>query len=138
MVIKGANVFYISNIKVRYKEVTMMKLQNLGFPQVMDSHVLLREKTSDKAPRRQIVQKDHTIVLLMGDNLNDFDNIFRNKGVADRSAAVDRSKEKFGTKFIVLPNPMYGDWEGAVYNYNWKLSPKEKSESRKASLIVWP
>ena len=135
---KGVDVFYISNIKIRYKEVTMMKLQTLGFPQVMDAHVLLRVETSDKAPRRQIVQKGHTIVLLMGDNLNDFDSIFRKKGVADRPAAVDLSKEKFGTKFIVLPNPMYGDWEGAVYNYNWKLSPKEKSEARKASLIVWP
>ena len=135
---KGADVFYITNRKVRYKEGTMKNLKALGFPHVMDSHVLLREKSSDKEPRREIVRKDHRIVLLMGDNLNDFDSIFRKKGVEESAGAVDRLKEEFGRKFIVLPNPMYGQWEGAVYDYNWKLSLKEKSEARKASLKVWP
>ena len=135
---KGAEVFYISNRKIKFKEGTMKNLKALGFPQVDDAHMLLREKTSDKEPRRQIAQKEHRIVLLMGDNLNDFDNIFRKKGIKDRLTAVDQVKEKFGTMFIVLPNPMYGEWEGAAYNSNWKLSPKEKSEARKANLIVWP
>ena len=66
----------------------------------------------------------------MGDNLNDFDNMFRKKGIADRFDAVDGAKDRFGAQFIVLPNPIYGDWEGAVYQYNWKLSPEQKSEAR--------
>jgi 5'-nucleotidase (lipoprotein e(P4) family) len=138
VVSKGADVFYISNRKVQFKEGTMKNMKALGFPQVDDAHMLLREKTSDKEPRRQIAQKEHRIVLLMGDNLNDFDNIFRVKKIEDRMASVDQAKDKFGTMFIVLPNPMYGEWEGAAYNFNWKLSPKEKSEARKASLIRWP
>jgi len=135
---KGGDVFYVSNRKVKVKEGTMKNLKAKGFPQVDDAHVLLREKTSDKEPRRQIVRENNRIVLLMGDNLNDFDNIFRNKGLKDRNAAVDQVKEKFGAMFIVLPNPMYGDWEGGVYDGNWKLSPKEKSEARKSHLINWP
>ena len=138
VVSKGADVFYISNRKVKFKEGTMKNMKALGFPQVDDAHMLLREKTSDKESRRQIARRDHRIVLLMGDNLNDFDNIFRKRGIDDRLAAVDLLKEKFGTMFIVLPNPMYGEWEGAAYDYNWKLSPKEKSVARKASLVAWP
>jgi len=134
---KGADVFYVSNRKVRFKEATMKNLKALGFPQVMDMHVLLREDTSDKEPRRQKVRENNRIVLLMGDNLNDFHSIFRKKGVDERLAAVDGLKEEFGKKFIVLPNPMYGEWEGAVYNYNWKMSPEEKSEARKSSLTTW-
>ncbi len=134
---KGADVFYVSNRKVEFKEATMKNLKALGFPQVVDIHVLLREDTSDKEPRRQKIQENHRIVLLIGDNLNDFDSIFRKKGVDERLAAVDGLKEEFGKKFIVLPNPIYGDWEGAVYNYNFKLSPKEKSDARKSSLIMW-
>ena len=76
-------------------------------------------------------------LVCMGDNLNDFDNLFRKKGLDDRAAAADTVKEKFGKIFIVLPNPIYGDWEGSVYKGNWKLSPKQKSEARKSSLIRW-
>ena len=123
--------------KPAFKEATMMNLKALGFPQVVGTHLLLREETSDKEPRRQKVRENHRIVLLIGDNLNDFDSIFRKKGIDERLAAVDTVREEFGRKFIVLPNPMYGEWEGAVYNYNWKMSPKEKSEVRKSSLIMY-
>lgn len=134
---KGGAVFYISNRKVKEKEGTVKNLKALGFPQVTDEHILLRDKTSDKEPRREIVRQEHRIVLLMGDNLNDFDNLFRGKGLDDRASAVDQVKDQFGSAFIVLPNPMYGDWEGGVYDNNWKLSPAEKSKARKASLIRW-
>ena len=137
VVSKGGDVFYLSNRKVKYKEGTMKNLKALGFPQVTDDRMLLREKTSNKEPRREIVRKEHRIVLLMGDNLNDFDNLFRKKSLDDRAAAVDQVKDQFGSKFIVLPNPMYGDWEGGVYKGNWKLSPAEKSKARKAALIRW-
>lgn len=134
---KGGDVFYISNRKIAFKDATMANLKASGFPQVLDDHLLLREKTSDKEPRRQTVQKDHRIVLLMGDNLNDFDNMFSDKGIDARFEAVDAVKEKFGAQFIVLPNPMYGDWEGAVYQYNWKLTPEQKSKARKSNLNMW-
>ena len=137
VVSKGGDVFYISNRKMKYKEGTMKNLKALGFPQVTDDHMLLREKTSDKEPRREMVRKEHRIVLMMGDNLNDFDNLFRKKSLGDRAAAVDQIKVQFGSKFIVLPNPMYGDWEGGVYKGNWKLSPAEKNKARKAALIRW-
>lgn len=133
----GGDVFYISNRKLKHKAGTMKNLKMLGFPQVDDPHLLLREKTSDKEPRRQTVRESHRIVLLMGDNLNDFDSIFRKKGTEERAAAVDALKDKFGIQFIVLPNPMYGDWEGAVYNFNWGMSPAEQSKARKAALLRW-
>ena len=68
---KGADVFYVSNRKAKLKEATMKNLKALGFPQVVDMHMLLREDTSDKEPRRQKVRENHRIVLLIGDNLND-------------------------------------------------------------------
>ncbi len=134
---KGGDIFYVSNREMASREATMANLKAVGFPQVSDDHLLLKDKTSDKEPRRQMVRKDHRIVLMMGDNLNDFDNLFRKKGIDERLVSVDETKEKFGTQFIVLPNPMYGDWEGAVYQYNWKLNPKEKSAARKSSLNIW-
>ncbi len=100
-------------------------------------HLLFRTDTSDKQPRRDIVEKDYVMALLMGDNLNDFLSVFRKKPVDVRSAEVDKVKEAWGKKFIVVPNPMYGDWEGAVYKGNWGASPAEKDKMRKDFLQRW-
>jgi len=134
---RGGAVFYLSNRKERDRAGTMKNLQTLGFPQVIDEHVLLRTETGDKEPRRQAVAAGHRIVLLMGDNLGDFDSIFRGASVARRAGAADLLKNSWGDRFIVLPNPMYGDWEGAVYEGNWKLSPEDKSDARKDALDTW-
>jgi len=75
------------------------------------------------------------IVLLMGDNLNDFAEVFETRRtVESRIAAVEQNRNLFGTKFIVLPNPMYGDWENSIYDYNFKLTSEEKQAKRRALL----
>ena len=67
----------------------------------------------------------------MGDNLNDFADVFENsKTVADRLASVDQNKAQFGKRFIALTNPMYGDWENAIYDYNFTLTEKQKAAKR--------
>jgi predicted secreted acid phosphatase len=46
--------------------------------------------------------------------------------------------EAFGEKCIVLfPNPMYGDWEVALYQYDLKKSDGEKDKLRKDALRVF-
>jgi predicted secreted acid phosphatase len=54
--------------------------------------------------------------------------------VAERAAAVNAARQKFSTQFIVLPNPMYGDWESAIYNYNPLLKEGEKAKLRREAL----
>lgn len=134
---RGVRVFYITNRKLVEKEATALNLKKLGFPNVNDATLLVRtdSTSSSKELRRQQVSKGHRIVLLVGDNLNDFAEIFENsKTVADRLAATDRNKSLFGVKFIALPNPMYGDWESAVYDYKFNLTDEEKSAKRRAHL----
>lgn len=131
---KNAEVFYVSNRNMREKSATIENLKSLGLPDADTLHVMVKTTQSGKEPRRQKVAESHEIVLLVGDNLNDFSDVFEKKSVEDRFKAVDKTKELFGQKFIVLPNPMYGDWEGALYNYNYKLTEKEKSDCRKQGL----
>ncbi|SBS38440.1 Lipoprotein E precursor [Marinomonas spartinae] len=134
---KGVGVFYITNRKESGREGTMKNLRELGFPQVTNSHVLLRSTTSNKEPRRLEVEKHYDVALLMGDNLNDFSKDFKTKTLKQTYAAVEKDKHLFGTKFIMLPNPTYGDWEGKVYNNNWGASAAEKDKMRKAHLHAW-
>lgn len=137
---RGARVFYITNRKLIEADATAANLKKLGFPEVNNKTLLVRidPHSSSKEPRRRLVSKDHRIVLLMGDNLNDFAELFdKSKTVIDRIAATDLSKDQFGIKFIVLPNPMYGDWESVIYGYNFTLTEKEKAEKRKAHLKTY-
>lgn len=137
---RGVRVFYITNRNLEEKEATAANLKKLGFPDVSDQTLLVRTdpKTSSKEARRQGVSAKFRIVLLMGDNLNDFADIFQqSKTVADRLAAVEMNKSQFGTRFIVLPNVMYGDWESAIYDYNFKLTDEEKAAKRKSQLRTY-
>lgn len=130
---KGADVFYVTNRNVREKNATIENLKSLGFPNADTLHVMVKTTQSGKEPRRQKVAETHEIALLVGDNLNDFSAVFEKKSVDDRFKAVENAKGLFGQKFIVIPNPMYGDWENALYNYN-KLTEKEKIDIRKQGL----
>jgi 5'-nucleotidase (lipoprotein e(P4) family) len=134
---KGVEIFYVTNRKMVGYEGTEKNLKALGFPYVDKKHLLLRTKSSDKQARRDLVANDYSIAFLMGDNLNDFLSVFAKKSVDERFAEVDKVKNEWGKRFIVLPNPTYGDWEGAVYNYNWGASAAEKDKMRKDNLKTW-
>src|SRR6266403_1774531 len=119
------------------KQETATNLKKLGFPNVNDQTLLVQTdlKNSTKEPRRQSVSAKFRIVLLMGDDLNDFSDAFENsRTVESRAAAADRYQEEFGKRFIMLPNPMYGNWENAIYGYNFKLTEAEKAEQRRSLL----
>lgn len=132
---RGVRVFYVTNRNEAEKDGTATNLKRLGFPGVNDQTLLVKMDGSSKEPRRNMIGSKYRIVLLMGDNLNDFSDVFeKSRTVAERLAAVERNKEKFGTRFIVLPNVMYGDWEYAVYGYNFKLTDEEKAAKRRSQL----
>ena len=83
-----------------------------------------------KESRRQAIRKKYQIALLMGDNLIDLAGVFDDKSFAERRRAVDHLRDQFGKVFIVLPNPMYGDWDAAVIDYQWQLSQEKQMEKR--------
>ena len=132
---RGVRVFYITNRKVVEKDGTTRNLKQLGFPDVSDETLLIRTDSSSKEPRRQSVSAKYRIVLLMGDNLNDFTEVFeKSKTTESRLSAAEQNKNQFGARFIVLPNPMYGAWEDAVYGDASKLTEEQKAEKRREAL----
>lgn len=134
---RGVRVFYVTNRKPEEKAGTAQNLKKLGFPNVTDETLLVRPASgsTNKEERRRNIANRFRVVLLIGDNLNDFAELFENaKTVTARQAAADHMRAEFGTRFIMLPNPMYGDWESAVYDYNFKLSDAEKAAKRRSLL----
>ncbi len=122
----GITIFYISNRDTGDVMYTLANLKRLNLPDADTSHMLFQSTTSSKEDRRQKVMAQYHIVMLLGDNLNDFSDVFEKKAIADRFAETDRVQEEWGKKFIVLPNSDYGEWEGALFDYQHHLSPEQK------------
>ena len=114
MVKKNIEIFYVSNRKLNELDATFDNLKAAGLP-VKKENLYLRDKTSSKTERRNEIRKNFRIVLLMGDNLNDFDDIFDANSLIEREKNVDALSSTFGTKYIVFPNPMYGTWEDLLF-----------------------
>lgn len=131
---QGVEVFYITNRKTAEKAGTLKNLIEKGFPCADEAHLFLRDAESNKESRREKVAANYEIVLLMGDNLNDFSSVFEKADAHNRETLTDNLKDEFGYRFIVLPNPMYGDWESALMNYRYNYTPAQKDSVRKSAL----
>lgn len=139
---KHVEIFYITNRDDNERVATLLNLQKEGFPYATEDHLYTRSdlsyntgNTSSKDGRRAKVSENYKIVLLIGDNLNDFSGIFEDRSHNYGKEAVEKNREKFGQLFIVLPNPMYGAWEKPLYNYQDGLSEEQKTLMLKEKLI---
>lgn len=130
---KGVKVFYVTNREQPERAATLDNLKSAGFPDVTDETVITKTDTSSKEKRRADIEAKYRIVILMGDNLNDHAQQFEKKSIADRFAETDKAKQFWGTKFIVLPNAMYGEWESAIYNYK-RPTEADKTAARNSAL----
>src|SRR5512133_2178939 len=106
----GVEVFYVSNRKTTELAPTITNMKRCGFPGADSLHMLLKESASSKVERRARIEVTHEIMLLVGDNLADLDAVFEKRGSDLGFSDIDRLRGLFGTRYIVLPNPMYGTW----------------------------
>lgn len=131
----GVKIFYVSNRRVAELDATLTNLNKLGLPQADSQSVLLRDTTSSKVPRRNtITEQGYSIVMLCGDNLNDFAADFEEGNGRQRKEAAYAHQAKWGTTWIVLPNPTYGAWDGALFDFNYELSLAQRDSIRKSRL----
>jgi 5'-nucleotidase (lipoprotein e(P4) family) len=129
---RGCAVFYISNRELDEEAATIKNLAAEGFPMADTAHVIPMEGTSDKTARRAAVAKDHYIALLVGDQLTDFDERFKDRSVGYGKPQVDALRDTLERYFIMLPNPMYGTWLNAVSGRPDSLKAGNKERFLKA------
>lgn len=134
---KNVEVFYISNRKTIEIETTAENLKKHNFPFVDDKHLIFRNSDNSKKSRRDSLRVNYEFLLLIGDNLTDFSELYENRNSKLAIDLVDSNKTDFGDIFIMLPNPMYGEWETAIYNNDNKISDSAKDSLRKINLISY-
>ena len=118
----GHRIFYVTNRLCQRLEslaedpcpartATLRNLRALGLPNVDDGESLMLRgerpewSSSDKSVRRAAIAERYRIVALVGDDLRDF---------VDRPVFEARRSELsglLGTRWFLLPNPIYGSWE---------------------------
>ncbi len=135
---QGVEVFYVSNRSEAAEKATIANLKSLGFPYADEAHLLLKTDDSAKKSRFNEVAEQHKILLFIGDNLSDFTSKFRVPSTQKRNALADQLQDDFGKKFIVLPNPMYGDWETkGLFKGRYDWTETQKDSIRKANLKAY-
>ena len=136
---KDVTIFYITNRVVELKEATQNNLIKLGIPwdQTKETILMRGENNwgSDKGSRRALVAQKYRVLLMAGDNLGDFvDAKDNNLSPQQRKAIVEEYADYWGEKWFMLQNIAYGDWEGALYDFDYSLSPDEVHNTRLESL----
>jgi acid phosphatase len=89
--------------------------------------------TSSKIERRKMVADSYRILMLFGDDFNDFLPA-KNMTQDNRDDLLEQHKANIGEKWFVLPNPIYGSWNDAMFNFNRSLSEDEKQKILEAHL----
>ncbi len=130
---RGVSVFFITNRDFATEPATRKSLVSLGIhlPDDMDTILTRRERpdwSSDKESRRRFVAQSYRVVMVIGDDLSDFLSEYR---VPTQARMTEAKKYSYwGSKWFMLPNPMYGSWESSLYEFNSKLSAGEISRRK--------
>lgn len=126
---QGVQVIYLTNRDSVVEAATRDNLRRLGFPVVDAPDAVLtqgeRPGWTPKQARRAWVAERYRVLLLVGDNLGDFAPSV-DTTLAARQQMADRYEAFWGTRWIALPNPQYGSWRGALFDYDYGRPREER------------
>ena len=119
---KGIAVFFVTNRELGEEAATLENLAALDIQATAEEILANKENgwTSDKTARRKFVAQKHRILLLIGDDLGDF--IPAKLTPKERVAAAEKHSDWWGRRWFLLPNPMYGSWDRALYDHDTSLA----------------
>ena len=126
----GVTIFYVTNRACSRRDGnsdncpqendTLQDLVRLGFPQARDENLLLKNEEpdwgSEKRSRREEVLAKHRLLMAFGDNLGDFLADVKKPGItpAERLKLTRPYEAWWGSRWFMLPNPLYGSWVNAL------------------------
>ena len=133
------SVLFVTNREYEVEYATRRNLLSSGLLQEDDPDVLFtkferEDWTSDKQTRRQHLAKRYRIMMIMGDDLNDFVSVGKRASAETRRSTATDHADWWGTKWLMLPNPNYGGWERSLYDWKDK-TPRSAKLQRKAKAL---
>ena len=122
-------VFYISNRNQGDPtfEFAQQNLISAGFPMVDREHLTVLRESSNKEGVQSGIMEDYEVVVMLGDNLNDFSRDFYLTDLEQREELVTEKRANFGKNFVIFPNPTDGHWIRAIFGQS---EPPATAQSR--------
>lgn len=122
-------VFYITNRDQGEAtfELALQNLQASGFPYADVEHLTVLRETSNKETVQDAIRENFNVVVMLGDNLNDFSRKYYVADIEERRNLLSSDQERFGQDFIVFPNPTDGHWIRAIFG---ESEPAPTAENR--------
>lgn len=87
--------------------------------------------TSNKEKEQKKIAQTHNIAVYLGDSLNDFQRVYYVKDVDQRNDLMEKDKDLFGKKFILMPNPTDGHWVRAIFGESEPAPTKQNRQTWK-------
>ena len=129
----GVTIFYLSDRKQSQIDVTLKIYAALICLRRKRKSVVKTPEMQGKQSRRDALESQYDVVLYFGDNLADFIDS-KGKSQAERNKMMEDVQQEFGKRFIIFPNPMYGDWYGGIIDGQFKAKNKELYKLRASKL----
>ncbi|MGL5646631.1 MAG: 5'-nucleotidase, lipoprotein e(P4) family [Clostridium sp.] len=122
----GVQIFYVSGRSQSELNATVKNLNKLGFAQAnIPGHViLLPPNQSGKQPTFNQLEEKYDVVMFIGDQLTDMGSIMHGNS-AEEKKEVTQYEQDWGSKFIAIPDPLYGNYIGALDD-DKKLTPSQQ------------
>ena len=135
---KGVTIFYVTNRVSELRKSTIENIIKLGLPFDESANPLMMKGEngwgSEKTSRRTLIAEEYRIILMAGDQITDFISLEESSVSMDaRLQLSSKYEEMWGEKWFMITNPMYGKWEGAIYN-NIFPNTKERKKLRLKAL----
>ena len=114
----GVSVFYVTSRDQGEPtlQIALSNLRTVGAPGVDEQHVTALRESSNKEIRQDEIMQSHQVVVMLGDNLNDFRRKYYIRDDVDgRIAAMEEDRDKFGMQYVLFPNPTDGHWLAAIF-----------------------
>lgn len=123
---QGIEVIFITNRECCERDVasspcpqeidTIENLNALGITGITEKNVLLKHEymnwDAEKQNRREYIAEKYRVLMIFGDDLGDFIPGVKIKITPEkRKKIVALYHAYWGTKWFIVPNPMYGSWQ---------------------------
>jgi len=112
---QNVTAYFITNRTLTQQALTLKNLEALGITASDDTVLCSGENgwTSDKSARRAFVATTHRVLMMVGDDLNDFVSVAK-LTPAQRIGLAMTHNDRWGSQWILIVNPSYGTWERAI------------------------
>ncbi len=135
----GVTVLFVTNRDHVVEHATRQNLIDVGLLQADDPDLLFTKNeredwTSNKQSRREFLARQYRILLLLGDDLNDFVDPGYYGDSNQRRRVGNEFSNMWGQRWMMLPNPTYGGWERSLYNWDNSASRETILKTKRAAL----